>query len=367
MSAFAATALADRPRSVVCIVGELPPPTGGMAVQAERLGGCLRSERHEVRHVPTNALRRQSPLRRVKGLRGVFNLALFLGLLVARMPGARVVHIFSNSYLSFWLFTVPAVLLGRLLGKRVVIHYHGGAADAFLQRQRMLVLPVLKAAHALLVPSSFLVEVFRRHGLVADELPNIMPLERFAFRLRERLVPRVLMARHLQPVYNPACGIRAFAQLAGTHPEARLTVAGDGPERARLDRLCAELGIADRVRFTGNVDNERMRAELQSHDLLLNSSRVDNQPVSLLEAFACGLPVVSTAVGGIPHMADDGREALLAPDDDPQALAEQMRRLVDDPALARRIVEAAHERVQAHDWSRIYPRLLQAYREEVPA
>ncbi len=362
-----ATTANRAPRPAVCIVGELPPPTGGMEVQAERLGACLRAEGHAVHHVPANALRRDAWLRRIKGLRGLANLLVFLGLLVAGVPRARIVHIFSNSFLSFWLFTLPAVLLGRLLGKRVVIHYHGGAAEAFLQRWKPLARPVFTLGHSLLVPSSFLVEVFARFGLQAQALPNIMALDRFTYRLREPLAPRVLMARHLQPVYNPACGVRAFALLARHRPDARLTVAGDGPERPALDALCAELGIAGQVRFLGNIDNERMRQELQAHDILLNSSRVDNQPVSLLEAFACGLPVVSTAVGGIVHMVEHGRDGLLAPDDDATALAAAMGALLDDPALARRIAEAAHAKVQAHDWSRIYPRLMEAYREEVHA
>lgn len=367
MSTAVTTASPAARRPAVCVVGELPPPTGGMAVQAERLGICLRAEGHRVVHVPANALPRDAWLRRVKGVRGIANLLMFLALLVTGVPRARVVHIFSNSYLSFWLFTVPPVLLGRLLGKRVVIHYHGGSAEAFLRRWGWLAKPVLKAGHALLVPSSFLVEVFGRFGLHAAELPNIMALDRFSFRLREPLTPRVLMARHLQPLYNPACGVRAFALLAKQHPEARLTVAGDGPERPRLDALCAELGIANHVRFLGNIDNERMRAELASHDILLNSSRVDNQPVSLLEAFACGLPVVSTAVGGIPHMVAAGQDGLLAADDDAAGLAAGMQRLLDEPALARSIALAAHAKVLAHDWQRIYPRLMDAYREEAPA
>ena len=249
----------------------------------------------------------------------------------------------------------------------MVIHYHGGSAAEFLGRWQGLAAPVLRCGHSILVPSGFLVEIFGRFGFIAHELPNIMPLDRFVFRLRSPLRPTVLMARHLQPLYNPACGLRAFAQLAKSHPDARLTIAGDGPERPALDALAAQLGVTSQVTFLGNVDNERMLQQLQQHDILLNTSRVDNQPVSLLEAFACGLPVVSTAVGGIVHMIDNGVDGLLAPSDDAPALAAQMRRLLDDPALATRIAEAAHAKVQAHDWRQVYPRLTQAYLAKVSA
>jgi glycosyltransferase involved in cell wall biosynthesis len=346
----------------VCIVCEMPPPAGGMSVQAERLGRHLRDEGHAVRHVRTNALAHGSPLRRVKGLRGLVNFAGYLAQLARGIPPSRIVHVFSHSYLSFWLFTLPAVAMGRALGKRVVVHYHGGSADEFLAGARRAVSAVLRRADALLVPSGFLVEVFARHGHAASELPNVMPLDRFAFRAREPLAPRILMARHLRSLYNPACGLRAFALFAAQRPEARLSIAGDGPERAALQALAGALGVRERVDFLGHLDQDRMREAFESHDVLLNSSRVDNQPVSLLEAFACGLPVVSTAVGGIPHMLRDGVDGLLAPDDSAATLAAQLARLFDEPGLATALARSARERVAAHDWTRVYPRLAAAYR-----
>jgi len=349
-------------RESICLVCEMPPPAGGMALQGEQLGQRLRSEGHAVDHVRTNPLGHGAAVRRVRGLRGIVNFGLFLVQLLRSVPRVHIVHVFSHSYLSFWLFTAPAVGLGRLFGKRVVIHYHGGLAEPFLSRWGRLAGSVLRAGDALLVPSAFLVDVFRRFGHHADELPNLMALDRFSFRLREPLAPRILMARHLRAPYNPACGLRAFARLAERQSGARLTLAGDGPERPQLEALVRQLDLEQSVRFLGNIDNERMLAEFEAHDVLLNSSRADNQPVSLLEAFACGMPVVSTAVGGIPHMIEDGCNGLLAPDDDAAALAAQLQRLFDEPGLAASIARSARAKMSAHDWSRIYPRLLVAYR-----
>ena len=162
-------------RPAICLVAELPPPPGGMAVQAERLADGLRREGHAVVIVPTNALPHASPWRRIPWLRGLLNLALFLSRLRAGRR-ADCVHVFSHSYLSFFLFTAPAVAIARLFGKRLVLHYHGGAAEAFLRRFGHLALPVLRAANRLVVPSRFLAEVFRRHGLESTEVPNIVDL-----------------------------------------------------------------------------------------------------------------------------------------------------------------------------------------------
>ncbi len=354
-------------RDSVCVVCELPPPTGGMAIQAERLGQGLREAGHAVQHLRTNRMSPQSRWRRVKGVGALLNFTLFLGAVLVGLPRSQVVHIFSHSYLSFWLFTAPPALWGKLLGKRIVIHYHGGSADDFLTRSGPRAKQIFACAQALLVPSQFLVDVFAKHGLTASVLPNIMPLERFTYRERSPLQARILMARHLTPVYNPACGLRAFALLQAKHPEAQLTVAGDGPERDAMHLLAKELGIAARVDFIGNVNNDRMLAQLQSHDILLNTSRVDNQPVSLLEAFACGLPVVSTAVGGITYMIEHGQSGLLAPNDDHEALSALIHRLLTNADMGERITRNARAQVQAHGWQHIHPLLLQAYSPQATA
>lgn len=348
-------------RLTICLVAELPPPTGGMAVQAQRLGENLRGEGYGVIHVPTNALAQASAWRRVKGLRGAINWLLFLGRLLHAVARSQVVHLFSNSFLSFFLFSAPTVLWSRLLGRRVVIHYHGGGADQFLERWARFALPVLRAGHALIVPSGFLVDVFARHGLASRVVANTLVLDDFHYRLREPCRPRVLMARHLQPIYNVACGIRAFARVARQFDDAQLTVAGAGPERDALERLCQQLGVAQRVTFVGNIDNARMRRLFEESHILLNTSRVDNQPVSILEAFASGVAVVSTAVGGIPYMVTHGHDGLLAPDDDDEALAAHMLELLRNPALARGLVEQGQRRVQEYSWASVYPTLAAIY------
>lgn len=345
----------------VCLVAELPPPPGGMAVQAEMLSAGLRREGHSVINVPTNVLAPASVWRRIPLLRGLVNLSLFLPRLWPACLRADVVHVFSNSWLSFFLFTLPAVAVGKVTGKRVILHYHGGAAGAFLRRWYWLARLALETADTIVVPSGFLAAVFLRHHLRTVEVPNILELDKLPFRERSPLQPHVVMARHLEPDYNIACGLRAFALLRQSYPQATLTIAGDGREKAALISLCDELGIADAVNFTGDVENARMRELYDRADIYLNSSRVDNQPVSILEAFACGLPVVSTAVGGIPFMTRDGEDALLAPDDDAAQLAAHMATLLRDNALSARLIRQARQRVRQHSWEAVYSKLLALY------
>lgn len=348
-------------RPAICVVGELPPPPGGMGVQAERLSQGLRREGHEVVNVPTNALAFSSRWRRIRGVRGLVNWVLFLSRL-RRATAADCLHILSHSYLSFFLFTAPAVVFGRAQRKPVVVHYHGGAAEAFLNRWSHLAIPFLRMAEHVVVPSGFLEKVFRRHGIETREIPNILDLAAYRYRERRAIQPRILMARHLEPAYNVACGIRAFARVAERFPEARLTIAGDGSERAQLVRLCRELGIADRIEFLGDVEHARMADLYNEADIFLNSSRIDNQPVSILEAFASGVPVVTTAVGGIPHMVAADEHGLLAAADDDDGLARHMLALLNDPALTVRLSRNGHRQALRHEWASIYPLLAPLYR-----
>lgn len=348
----------------VCIVSELPPPPGGMAVQAQLLTDNLRKQGHTVYTAPTNPLSHSSSLRRLRWIRGVVNVSLFLARLWGTCRKADCIHIMSNSYLSFFLFTFPAVAVGRLLRKRVIIHYHGGAAESFLRTWFWLARLALESADRVVVPSRFLSTVFQKFGIATDEVPNVLELKAFPFRKRSPLRPRVIMARHLEPAYNVACGIRAFAILQKTFPDATLTIAGGGSEEPALVSLCRELGIAGCVTFVGDVGNEQMPILYDRADIYLNSSRVDNQPVSILEAFACGLPVVTTSVGGIPYMVTHGEDALLAPSDDFVGLAAHMRTLLRDPALGARLIGNASRRIQEHSWERIYSRQSAIYLPE---
>ena len=173
-----------------------------------------------------------------------------------------------------------------------------------------------------------------------------------------------LSSRSLSPRYNVECVLRAFALIQRRTPEARLIVAGDGPERGRLERLGRELGLHD-VRFLGWVAPAEMGGLYAAADIYLNGSDVDAAPLSILEASAAGLPVVTTDAGGIPEMVQDGVTGLVVRRGDHAAMAAAAERLLDDPRLAGALSESAHRRAREHDWDVARARWLELYRELV--
>jgi glycosyltransferase involved in cell wall biosynthesis len=296
----------------------------------------------------------------VKYARTVATEMTYVPLLVRELARADVVHVFSASYFSFLLAPLPAIVVARALGRPVVVHYHSGEAPDHLARSS-----VARAALARtdlnVVPSSFLAGIFSSFGLPACVIPNLVDPRAFSFRERRPLRPRVLSTRNFEPLYNVACTLRAFGRFQAQQPSASLTLVGGGTEEPRLQRLAAELGLRSVV-FAGRVHPDTIAGYYAEHDVYVQSPSIDNMPVSILEAYASGLPVVSTSVGGIPAILTDNQHGLLAPDDDDEILASQMTRLFTEPGLADRLTANAYATCHAYSWPSIRTQWLDLYR-----
>ena len=353
-----------RPVLRVGLVGPLPPPSGGMANQTLQLSRLLEAEGAEVSLVQVNAPYRPAWVGGLRGVRAVFRLLPYLATLWQVAGRSDVLHVMANSGWSWHLFATPAIWIGRWRGTPVVINYRGGEAGTFLARQHALVGASMRRAAAVIVPSGFLKQVFAGYGLDSQIVPNVVNLERFTVRpAADPEQPlRLLVARNLEPIYDNASALRAFALVRAEWPGARLTVAGSGPLRAELEALADELGIADAVHFSGRVDHAGMNALYHGADVMLNPSLVDNTPNSVLEALACGVAVVSTSVGGVPFLVKDGETALLVPPAAPRAMADAVLRLRREPALAASLRANGLALVQQFTWAAVWPRLFNLYR-----
>ena len=241
--------------------------------------------------------------------------------------------------------------------------YHGGNADAFLAKQWFLIRPTLTRATTIVVPSEFLRAVFAKYGVSTTIVPNVVNVN--AFHPAETLpaAPHLIVTRNLEPIYDIGTIIRAFAIVSTRFAEATLTIAGTGPDREMLERLAVDLDVAGRIRFTGQLDNRELPLLYRTASVAVNGSRVDNMPISLLEAMASGVPNVSTNVGGIPHLVEDGRTALLVCAGDPDAMARAIMRVLEDGDLARHLREAGLEAVRKYSWANVRAELLGIYRE----
>lgn len=347
----------------VALVGPLPPPSGGMANQCRQLARLLGEEGVKVEVVQVNAPYRPVFVSHLKGIRALFRLLPYKLALWRAAGRADVMHVMANSGWSWYLFALPAIMIARLRGTPVIVNYRGGGAEAFFGSAPGWVLRYLKTVDALVLPSGFLREVFQRFGVDGQVIPNIIDLDRFKPAQRDGSEPpHLIVTRNLEPIYDIPSALQAFALVRQQLRQARLTVAGSGPERELLEQLAADLGIADAVTFTGRIDNDQMTALYASADVMLNPSTIDNMPISILEAFASGVPVVSTRVGGVPFVAEHGRTAFLVEAGDYRAMAENILRLMQEPELARAFRTAGLAEAQRYAWPVVREQWLAAYR-----
>lgn len=348
----------------IALVGPLPPPAGGMATQTAQLARLLAEAGAAVELVQVNPPYRPAWVGRVRGLRAAARLLPYVARLWAAAGRSDVMHVMANSGWSWHLFAAPAIRIACARGCAVVVNYRGGEAEAFLASAAARVLPVLMRADACVVPSGFLGEVFARHGVATELVPNIIDLELFhpaPTSLTQR-PPVILIARHLEALYGIDIALHAFAQLRAARPDARLVVAGEGPQRAALVALAEQLGVTEAMEFCGPLARSAMAARLRESAVALNPSRADNMPNSVLEAMASGVPVVSTAVGGVPWLLRDGASGRLVPPDDPGAMARALIELLSDAAQGERLAATAHAEVQAYSWPCVRQRWGAVYR-----
>lgn len=244
-------------------------------------------------------------------------------------------------------------------GKPFVVSLHGGALPHYADRHPARVTRLLRNAAAVTAPSAYLARRFRCVRADIEELPNPIDLKRYAFRLRRPIAPRIIWLRSFHDVYDPLGAIDVLRGVLRACPEARLVMVGSDRGDGSLQRAqasCAQLGLKDRVEFPGPISKSEVPYYLDRADVFLNTARIDNAPVSVTEAMASGLPIVSSSAGGVRDLLTDERDGLLFEPGDSEGMAEGVIRIATEPGLAEQLVRQARAKVRNFDWSVVLPR-----------
>jgi glycosyltransferase involved in cell wall biosynthesis len=286
-------------------------------------------------------LKIKAPLTPVRHLSFVRNMAGII-------PQYDVVHLFFLSGISFTRHVVPALVLGKFLGKRVALSYHRNQAEAELERSGWWMLPFFRLCNSVVVSSEYIADLFARYGLATELIPPAVDMDLFRPRKIVSVQPKLVVARSLEKRNNIACAIEAFALVKQKYPRAEMVITGDGSQRAELERLAAGEKL-NGVTFTGRVSLNELSRYFAETDVYVNASSIDGLPISLLEALAVGLPVVTTGAGGIPGVINDGNNGLIVRSNDPSGLADRIIKLVESPELVQQLSEQA--KLSSRDFS----------------
>ena len=329
----------------VLLICNYKPGVGGISGQVEILQRHLREEGHTAEVFST---------------KGSF--LWRLGLLFRLHRVAKDYEVLHIHCCSGWGFlpAVAGITTGRRLKRRVVLTYHGGGGERFFAKHTRIVKHYLSRTDTNIVLSGFLAETFEKHRLPYTVIPNILELDGHHFRLRSPLKPNYICTRAHEGLYNIHCILRAFQKVQHELPEATLTLVGDGSQHAALIQMANSMELKN-VTFTGHVDNQAIYRHLGQADILISAPIVDNMPVSLLEAMNAGLLVISSRVGGVPYMIDNGKTGLLFESDNDNELAVKMLWAVEHPVEAGTIIQQAYNAVNNYHWENIREKIYCSY------
>lgn len=201
-------------------------------------------------------------------------------------------------------------------------------------------------------PSIYLKKHFEDEGYSVDYLPNFIPVENYTFKSRNSVRPKLLWVRSFHEIYNPLLAVRILKILNQKYNDAQLCMVGpdkDGSLQRTIDKV-KESGLEASVKFTGKLSKEEWLELSRDYDIFINTTNFDNHPVSVIEAMALGLPVISTNVGGIPYLINDNDNGLLADADDELQFVDKIESLMNDHQLLHRLTANARKTVEGFDW-----------------
>ncbi len=259
-----------------------------------------------------------------------------------------------------------ATLVCKSLGIPLIAVLHGGNLPAFTKRRRRWTTRVLKRADILVAPSSFLAKEMETFGFRVRVIPNVVEIETYPYKMRRQVAPKMIWMRSFHSIYNPQMALKVFSSIHKQKPEATLVMAGgDKGLESEIKEMAHKLNLQNAVRFPGFLDTRAKIKEFSEADIYLNTNRIDNMPVAVVEACAMGLPVVATNVGGLPHIISHGENGLLVPDEDVSEMVKAVNKLLDSPDLAEKFSRNGRRFAEQSAWGAVRPEWEKMFAEAV--
>lgn len=261
------------------------------------------------------------------------------------------------SFLAFRWAELLSFLLRRL-GKPYILSLHGGMLPEFAAKHPRRFKSLIKSADVVTSPSKIFCDQFSEIRNDIKYVPNGINLAHYPIKLRMKPEPKFCWMHSIHSVYNPTLAIRVFRKIIEKYPTASLQLIGPNNNeglQAYLKALLDDLQLSDQVKIIGAIPKADVGSYLSEGDIFLNTTNYESFGVSTLEAAACALCIVTTDAGELPFLWEDGVDALIVPKNNADAMSDSVLRILDEPALARKLSANARKKAEDHDWSMIMP------------
>lgn len=252
----------------------------------------------------------------------------------------------SNFYFAYIISQ-----LCRFLKIRYIPILRGGNLDKRLKKSPVKSAQIFKNAHINIAPSLYLLSYFKEAGY--DNLayiPNTITIDKYQFKARDFNSINLLWVRSFSRIYNPKLAIYILKSFRDENLNASLCMVGpdnDG-SLSEVKTLAKSLNLD--VEFTGKLSKEAWHKKAEDFNVFINTTNVDNTPVSVIEAMALGLPVVSTNVGGLPFLIKNNIDGILVKPNNVEEFKNAILKLKNTPLLTQQIVSNARDKVEGYDW-----------------
>jgi glycosyltransferase involved in cell wall biosynthesis len=280
----------------------------------------------------------------------VIRLADMILSLLRHIRHVDYVLIDTYSTLNFY-FALIISQLCRLFDQKYIPNLNGGNLPARLKKSPRCSAMIFNNAYVNVSPSFYLKNAFYDLGYKNVEyIPNTIELKNYKFELRTFEKIKMLWVRSFSHIYNPELAVRILRKLNDLGFEAELCMIGPDSDGslAKVKKLAAKLNTD--VTFTGKLSKKEWIKLAANYNVFINTTNFDNTPVSVIEAMALGLPVVSTNVGGIPYLIEDHMDGVLVEKDNLDGMVEAVLNLTFDENFTEKIVRNAREKVEQFDW-----------------
>lgn len=254
---------------------------------------------------------------------------------------------------AFW-YAFICSQLARVLKLKYIPILHGGNLPNRLNKNPFLSKLIFKNAYQNVAPSNYLKSVFEKLGYTnVIHIPNTIEIKKYTFTERVTFTPKLLWVRAFASIYNPLMAVEVLFELQKIYPNATLTMVGPDKDGslALTKQKARDLGV--QIEFTGQLSKEQWWHLSESHDIFINTTHFDNAPVSLIEAMALGLPIISTNVGGIPYLLSHNENALLVNDTDVNEMVAAIKYTLVDFEKTIAITKKARSHTATMDWETI--------------